>query len=100
MKRKRKHSIREILNATLYVVKTACQWRMVPRCFLKWQLVYYYCICWKNEGILEEVSELLRNMLRKKSGKKILLSLEIIDRQTDKSTRLEGLIVVSMEAKG
>ena len=38
--RKRKHNLREIWNAILYLVKTECQWRMLPINFPKWQLVY------------------------------------------------------------
>jgi transposase len=41
-KRKRKHSLREIFNAIFYMLKTGCQWRMLPKDFPKWQLVYYY----------------------------------------------------------
>ena len=29
-KRKRKHSLREIFNAILYLLKSGCQWRMLP----------------------------------------------------------------------
>lgn len=32
---KRKHSLREILNAIFYMLKTGCQWRMLPRDFPK-----------------------------------------------------------------
>ncbi|WP_289773759.1 transposase, partial [uncultured Bacteroides sp.] len=28
--RKRKHSLRNIMNAILYLLKTGCQWRMIP----------------------------------------------------------------------
>ncbi|HNW89611.1 MAG TPA: transposase, partial [Bacteroidales bacterium] len=28
--RKRKHSIREIFDAIFYLLKTGCQWRMLP----------------------------------------------------------------------
>ena len=38
--RKRKHSLREILNGIFYLLKTGCQWCMLPRCFPKWELVY------------------------------------------------------------
>ncbi|WP_300905239.1 transposase, partial [uncultured Bacteroides sp.] len=31
-----------IWNAIFYLVKTGCQWRMLPLDFPKWQLVYYY----------------------------------------------------------
>ncbi len=90
VKRKRKHSIREIFNAILYVVKTGCQWRMLPHCFPNWQLVYYYFSRWKHEGIIEQVNELLRNMLRKKAGKNVSPSLALIDSQSVKTTRLGG----------
>ncbi|HOY30827.1 MAG TPA: transposase [Bacteroidales bacterium] len=41
-KRKRKHSNREIFNSLLYITKTGIQWRLLPKDFPKWQLVYYY----------------------------------------------------------
>jgi len=31
--RKRKHSLRSIFNAIFYLVKTGCQWRMLPSDF-------------------------------------------------------------------
>lgn len=40
--RKRKHSLRSIFNGIFYLVKTGCQWRILPKEFPKWQLVYYY----------------------------------------------------------
>ena len=40
--RKRKHRLRTIVDAVLYVVKTGCQWRYLPLDFPKWQQVYYY----------------------------------------------------------
>jgi hypothetical protein len=29
--RKRKYPLREIMNAIMYMVKTGCQWRMLPK---------------------------------------------------------------------
>ena len=31
--RKRKYSLRDIMDAIMYIVKTGCQWRMLPRDF-------------------------------------------------------------------
>ncbi len=31
--RKRKHSLREIINALMYITKTGCQWRILPNEF-------------------------------------------------------------------
>jgi putative transposase len=53
--RKRKYPLREIWNAILYVVKTGCQWRMLPGNFASWQSVYYYFRTWKYSGIIEAI---------------------------------------------
>ena len=39
--RKRKHPIREILNAIFYLLRTGCAWRMLPHDFPPWKTVYY-----------------------------------------------------------
>ncbi|WP_288160103.1 transposase [Bacteroides acidifaciens] len=54
--RKRKHSLRNIMNAILYLLKTGCQWRMIPRNFAPRESVYYYFSKWSNEGIIERLS--------------------------------------------
>jgi putative transposase len=45
--RKRKHSLREMINAMLYITKSGCQWRMLPKDFGPWQTVYFYFHKWK-----------------------------------------------------
>src|SRR5215207_6963567 len=40
--RPRIHSLREILNAIFYVLRSGCQWRMIPNDFPRWPTVYYY----------------------------------------------------------
>lgn len=88
--RKRKHSLRDIFNAILYMLKTGCQWRMLPRDFPKWELVYYYFTCWKTNGIIEQIHEALRDIVRKNSGRDESPSLALIDSQSIKTTRLGG----------
>jgi putative transposase len=89
-KRKRKHSLQEIFNAILYLLKTGCQWRMLPKDFPQWQLVYYYYNQWKEDGTFEELNEILRNMLRKQCRKKRSPSVGLIDSQSVKTTRIGG----------
>ena len=61
--RKRKYDLREIWNAIFYLVKTGCQWRMLPSHFAPWELVYYYYRKWSSLGEFD----LLLNNLREKS---------------------------------
>lgn len=89
-KRKRKHSFRDIFNAIFYLLKTGCQWRMLPKCFPKWELVYYYFTKWKKTGVIEQIHEILREHTRRKAGREVSPSLACIDSQSVKTTRLGG----------
>ena len=40
--RKRKYSLSDIMDAIMYIVKTGCQWRMLPRDFPPFNTVFYY----------------------------------------------------------
>ena len=49
----------EVYCAVLYVLKSGCQWRMLPRDFPKWRNVYSYFQIW-NERIGEALSVIER----------------------------------------
>ena len=83
--RKRKYSMREIVNAILYITKSGCQWRMLPLSYPPWQSVYYYFDKWKNYGIIEELHDHLAEKVRLKSGKQAQPSVGIIDSQSAKT---------------
>ncbi|MEG2013411.1 MAG: IS5 family transposase [Anaerovoracaceae bacterium] len=88
--RKRLHSLRTIWNALFYLLKTGCHWRMMPAHFPKWQLVYYYFAKWRDEGLFDELNDILRKMVRNKRGKRTSPSLGLIDSQSVKTTRRGG----------
>jgi transposase len=46
--RPRKTDLYGIFCAILYLLKTGCQWRMLPINFPNWKLVYYYFSVWKE----------------------------------------------------
>jgi putative transposase len=93
-KRKRKYTYRALINAIFYLVKTGCQWRMLPHDFPKWQLVYYYFSKWKRDETIAFIQEALVEKVRIKAGKNEAPTVGIIDSQSVKST------LVSIENTG
>lgn len=37
-----------VFNAVLYLLKTGCQWRMLPREYPKWRTVHEYFTIWRT----------------------------------------------------
>ena len=66
-RRKRKHTIRGIINAILHVIDNDTHWRMLPRQFAPWQTVYYYYDKWKKDGTWQRVLERLPDDIRQKA---------------------------------
>ncbi|MCK5170387.1 MAG: IS5 family transposase [Bacteroidales bacterium] len=89
--RKRKHKLRDIFDAIFYLLKTGCQWRMLPNNFAPWNSVYYYYRQWKNNGIIEEIHEVLRKIVRVKSGRQESPSAACIDSRSVKTSRSGGV---------
>lgn len=85
--RKRKHDLRDILDGLFYLVKTGCQWRMLPVSFPPWNTVYYYYRLWKNTGLIEEIHDILRGIIRKMAGRNESPSAACIDSRSVKTTR-------------
>jgi len=94
IERSRKYDLREVVNGILYLVKTGCQWRMLPQDFPNWKIVYYYFSSWKNAEIIAQIHEDLVEKTRVKHGKNEEPTVGIIDAQSVKNT------LVSSENKG
>jgi putative transposase len=88
--RKRTVDLCEILNAIFYIIRTGCQWRMLPHDFPVWQTVYYYFRQWRKDGIWAKMNDALRKDLRQASGKEAEPSAGAIDSQSVKTTE-EGV---------
>jgi putative transposase len=73
---------RWVINAILYVTRTGCQWRMLPKDFPKWKTVYNIFWTWRNDGTWERIHNRLREKVRKSVGKKPTPTAAIIDSQS------------------
>jgi putative transposase len=88
--RPRLHSPREVLDAVFYVLKTGCQWRMLPKDFPPWQTVFHYFRRWRLDGVWERMNRALRRSLRKRLGREPEPSAGIVDAQSVKTTGVGG----------
>ncbi len=50
---------RRILNAILYVNRTGCQWRALPKDFPHWKTVYNIFWDWRQSGLWQRIHDRL-----------------------------------------
>src|ERR1700686_637285 len=49
--RPRTTDTRAVVNAIFYLLRTGCQWRLLPGEFPAWGTVYHYFRTWKDMGV-------------------------------------------------
>ena len=77
---------REIVNGILYVVKSGCQWRLLPSDFGSWQTVYRYFNTWSKCTIWQGILEELNMQERRRQGRPPEPTAGCIDSQSVKVT--------------
>lgn len=81
-----KYSKRALVNAVFYIVKTGCQWRLLPHDYPDWQAVYSFYRRGKQKNIWEKIMQDLVQKSRFKLGRNENPSFSIIDSQSVKTT--------------
>ncbi len=84
------HPRREIVNAILYLVRTGCSWRQLPKDFAPWATVYWYFARWRSDGSLDRLHDALRDAVRRAEGREDEPSAGIIDAQSVKGAHTVG----------
>src|ERR671932_274453 len=88
--RPRMHSLREILNAVFYVLRSGCAWRLLPHDFPPWKTVHHYFRMWRIDGTWERLNAALRERLRVRLGRNPHPSAGMVDSQSAKTTGVGG----------
>jgi putative transposase len=84
------YSRRRVLEAIFYITRAGCQWRMLPRTFPPWNLVWTYFARWKKSHLWEQINTTLREALRLKAGKRRAPTAAIVDSQSVRTCESGG----------
>jgi transposase len=76
------HGRRVIVNAILYVNRTGCAWRYLPKDFPPWRTVYGYFAAWRDNGVLQRIHDQLRDAARVAAGRDPRPTAAVIDSQS------------------
>jgi putative transposase len=84
--RPRSIDVRAVVNAIFYLVRTGCQWRLLPREFPPWPTVHYCFRRWEEESVWLTLLRSLYPLARLKAGRRATPSVAIMDGQSVKTT--------------
>src|SRR5437016_2620089 len=82
--------LRVVINAILYILRTGCQWRYLPKEYPNYNSVYYHFRKWSWDGTWEMVNTALRERVRCQVSRQAQPSLAVIDSQSVKTTEVGG----------
>ena len=83
-------SLRDILQAIFYVMRSGCPWRMLPDCFPPHQTVYRWFAIWRDDGTWEAVNHHLVMADRERVGRDASPTAGVMDSQSVKTTEAGG----------
>src|SRR3954466_16181988 len=82
--------LRAVLNGILYLVRTGCQWRLLPKDFPPWSTVHTWYRRWRKDGTWERLLEALRRPVRTRAGPDPSPRSSAVDSQSVKTPAAGG----------
>jgi transposase len=85
-----KYPRRQVLDACIYVLRSGCSWRMLPKDFPPWMSVYQTFRRWLAQGRFEAMYDELRALWRKRQHRAPDPTAAILDSQSVKTSARGG----------
>ncbi|MER5363622.1 IS5 family transposase [Streptomyces sp. NPDC002785] len=82
----RKYGDRLVLDSVFYVLRSGCQWRMLPRDLMPWDAAHRWFTKWRRDGTWDRVHDELRRQVRVGAGRDPEPSAAVIDAQSIKTS--------------
>jgi transposase len=89
--RPRTTCLRAVLNAVFYLLRSGCQWRLLPREYPPWSTVHHYFRLWRRTGVWAVLHRILYRATRAAAGRNPCPSVVIMDAQSVKTTEHGGV---------
>ena len=74
----------------VYLLKSGCQWDLLPKTYPHWRTVYGYFRAWQQDGIWLKVHNRLRRLARRLAGRRVCATAGSIDSQCVQRTQMSG----------
>jgi transposase len=84
--RPRVYHDRLVLDAIFYVLRSGCQWRMIPHDLVPWWTAYRWYRAWAADGTWDAIHDQLRAAARIAAGRDPYPSAAVLDAQSVKSS--------------
>ena len=78
----RRYGDRLVLDGIFYVLRSGCQWRMIPRDLLPWDAAYRWYRAWAADGTWDRIHDALRDQVRIAGGRDPAPSAGVLDAQS------------------
>ncbi len=88
--RPREVDLREVINGILYLLRSGCQWDMLPHDLPPKSTTYEYFARWRVDGTWQRIMDALREQARTTAGRAATPSAASVDIQNVKTTNVGG----------